>query len=71
MREADGLDLLLGPSRRAAKCSGGDFGSLVGGMVLRIASAESIARNFGVPPSRIEAAIASAVILLLTGPAAR
>ena len=35
MREADGLDLLLGPSRRAAKCSCGDFGSLVGGVVLR------------------------------------
>jgi hypothetical protein len=40
-------------------------------MFCAIASAESIARNFGVPPSRAEAAIASVVILLLTGPAAR
>ena len=35
MREADRLDLLLGPARRAAKCSGRDFGGLVGRMVLR------------------------------------
>jgi len=36
-----------------------------------IASAESIARKVGVPPSRVDAVISSAVILLLTGPAAR
>ena len=41
------------------------------GWFCAIASAESIARNVGVPPSRADALIASAVILLLTGPAAR
>ena len=35
VREADRLDLFLGPARRAAKCSGRDVGGLVGGMVLR------------------------------------
>ena len=41
------------------------------GWFCAIASAVSIARKVGVPPSRVDAAIASAVILLLTGPAAR
>ena len=35
VREADGLDLFLGPARRAAEGSGRNFGSLIGGMVLR------------------------------------
>ena len=35
VREADRLDLLLGPARRAAECSGRDLGGLVGRMVLR------------------------------------
>src|SRR5689334_11325926 len=41
------------------------------GKFCAIAAADSIARNFGVTPGRVVAAIASAVILLLTGPAAR
>ena len=35
VREADRLDLFLGPARRAAKRAGGNFGRLVGRMVLR------------------------------------
>ena len=69
--EADRLDLVIGAVGRAAEGAGRNVGRLVTGWFCAIASAESIARKVGAPPSCVDAAIASAVILLLTGPAAR